>query len=87
MSHTDDDGILVWEGAMEAPRGGEEIVKMDAIRITEVVKELIRLLQDMSEHGGGYDGKIVERVESEVDKLKEELGSWFIDDFEIYQAS
>ncbi|RLG33055.1 hypothetical protein DRN97_05955 [Methanosarcinales archaeon] len=67
--------------------GGEEIVKMDAIRITEVVKELIRLLQDMSEHGGGYDGKIVERVESEVDKLKEELGSWFIDDFEIYQAS
>lgn len=68
-------------------RGGEEIVKMDAIRITEVVKELIRLLQDMSEHGGGYDVKIVERVESEVDELKEELGSWFIDDFEIYQAS
>ena len=65
-------------------RGGEEI---DAIRITEVVKELMRLLQDMSVYGGGYDGKIVERVESEVNELKEELGSWFIDDFEIYQAS
>jgi response regulator RpfG family c-di-GMP phosphodiesterase len=68
-------------------QGGEGIVKMDAIRITEVVKELTSLLQNMSEHGEGYDGKIVERVESEVNKLKEELGSWFIDDFEIYQAS
>ncbi|MCW3142099.1 MAG: hypothetical protein N2V72_08040 [Methanophagales archaeon] len=60
---------------------------MDAIRITEVVKELMKLLQNMSECGEGYDGKIVGRVESEVNELKEQLGSWFIDDFVIFQAS
>jgi len=60
---------------------------MDAIRITEVVKELMKLLQNMSDSGEDYDGKIVERVESEVNAMKEELGSWFIDDFEIYRAS
>jgi hypothetical protein len=62
-------------------------VEMDAIRITEVVKELMKLLRNMSESGEDYDGKIVERVESEVNAMKEELGSWFIDDFEIYRAS
>ena len=62
-------------------------VEMDAIRITEVVKELMKLLQNMSDSGEDYDGKIVERVESEVNAMKEELGSWFIDDFEIYRAS
>ena len=60
---------------------------MDAIRITEVIKELMKLLQNMSDSGEDYDGKIVERVESEVNAMKEELGSWFIDDFEIYRAS
>ncbi len=60
---------------------------MDAIRITEVVKELMKLLQNMSDSGEDYDGKIEERVESEVNAMKEELGSWFIDDFEIYRAS
>ena len=60
---------------------------MDAIRITEVIKELMKLLRNMSDSGEDYDGKIVERVESEVNAMKEELGSWFIDDFEIYRAS
>jgi len=60
---------------------------MDAIRITEVVKELMKLLQNVSERGEGYDGKILGRVESEVNELKEQLGSWFIDDFVIFQAS
>ncbi|MCK4398403.1 MAG: hypothetical protein KAV25_05365 [Methanophagales archaeon] len=62
-------------------------VEMDAIRITEVIKELMKLLRNMSDSGEDYDGKIVERVESEVNAMKEELGSWFIDDFEIYRAS
>jgi hypothetical protein len=65
----------------------KKIVEMDAIRITEVVKELMKLLQNMSDSGEDYDGKIEERVESEVNAMKEELGSWFIDDFEIYRAS
>ena len=60
---------------------------MDAVRIAEVVKELMKLLQNMSESEGDYDSKIVERAELEVNEIKEELGSWFIDDFEIYQAS
>ncbi|RJS85421.1 hypothetical protein CW713_01475 [Methanophagales archaeon] len=60
---------------------------MDTIIITEVVKELMKLLQNMSDSGEDYEGKIVERVESEVNEMKEELGSWFIDDFEIYRAS
>ena len=65
----------------------KKIVEMDAIIITEVVKELMKLLQNMSDSGEDYEGKIVERVESEVNEMKEELGSWFIDDFEIYRAS
>ncbi|MCK4734446.1 MAG: hypothetical protein KAT65_18465 [Methanophagales archaeon] len=60
---------------------------MDAVRIAEVVKELMKLLQNMSESEDDYDSKIVERAELEVNEVKEELGSWFIDDFEIYQAS
>lgn len=60
---------------------------MDAIRITEVIKGLMKLLRNMSDSGEDHDGKIVERVESEVNAMKEELGSWFIDDFEIYRAS
>lgn len=64
-----------------------EIVEMDAIRITEVIKELMKLLQNMSESGEDYAGEIVKRVEFEVDGIKEELGFWFMDDFEIYQAS
>ena len=67
--------------------GNREVVEMDAVRIAEVVKELMKLLQNMSESEGDYDSKIVERAELEVNGVKEELGSWFIDDFEIYQAS
>ena len=65
----------------------KKIVEMDTIIITEVVKELMKLLQNMSDSGEDYEGKIVERVESEVNEMKEELGPWFIDDFEIYRAS
>ncbi len=67
--------------------GNREVVEMDAVRIAGVVKELMKLLQNMSESEGDYDSKIVERAELEVNGVKEELGSWFIDDFEIYQAS
>ncbi len=60
---------------------------MDTIRITEVVKELMKMLQNVSELREDYGGKIVGSVESVVNEMKEQLGSWFIDDFEIYQAS
>jgi len=62
-------------------------VKMDAIRITEVVKELMKLLQNMSASGEDDESKTEKRVELEVNAMKEEFGSWFIDDFEIFRAS
>jgi hypothetical protein len=60
---------------------------MDAVRIAEVIKELVKLLQNTSEFGRDDDIEIVKRVELEVEEIKEELGSWFMNDFEIYQAS
>ncbi len=55
---------------------------MDEMGITKVMKELARLLQDTS---------ITEEEECEMDKrievIKRELGSWFIDDYPLYQGS
>ncbi|MDI6810680.1 MAG: hypothetical protein QMD80_03245 [archaeon] len=53
---------------------------MDARTITRMMKELIKLLQAE----GNYD---YEMVAYEVDVLKEELGSWFIEDYELYVGS
>lgn len=55
---------------------------MDEMGITRVMKELARLLQDISiteVEEGGRD----ERIEA----IKRELGSWFIDGYTLYQAS
>lgn len=48
---------------------------MDATTITRIMKELTKLLRDMHEFGEDYN---YEKVESKVEKLKAELGSWFI---------
>jgi len=59
-----------------------EEIGMDEMGITKVMKELARLLQDISiteAEEGGMD----ERIEA----IKRELGSWFIDDYPLYQAS
>lgn len=55
--------------------------------ITRLIVELMKLLQNMSESEAEDDNEIVETVDYEVKKIKEELGSWFIDDWQIYQAS
>ena len=57
---------------------------MDAITITRVMKELMKLLRDMHEFGEDYN---YEKVESKVKELKAELGSWFIEDYTLYVGS
>ena len=58
----------------------EDVIKMDATTITRVMKELMKLLPA----GEDYD---YEMVEYEVEVLKEELGSWFIEDYKLYVGS
>ena len=60
---------------------------MGAIKIVEVIEKLMKLLQKMSVSGEEFDNDMAERIEFEVNAIKEEFGSWFIDDFEIGQAS
>lgn len=55
--------------------------------ISRLIKELMKLLRNMSESGEENDNELVERVGYEVEKIKEELGSWYIADYPLYQAS
>jgi len=56
---------------------------MDAIRITAIIKELLKQLQNMSGSGEDY----LFCIEYELEELKKELGSWFIPDCVIYKGS
>ncbi|MEA2052283.1 MAG: hypothetical protein U9O90_05620 [Euryarchaeota archaeon] len=51
--------------------------------ITRVIKELLWLLQSMNMAEEDCTSEIEERV----DAIKHELGSWFIDGYQLYQAS
>jgi len=53
-------------------------MEMDAIRITAIIKELLKQLQNMSGSGESYDKLFCMRFEYEVEELKKELRSWFI---------
>ena len=55
-------------------------MEMDATTLTRVIKELMKLLQT-SEY---YD---YETVAYQVAELKKELGSWFIEDYQLYVGS
>jgi hypothetical protein len=64
---------------------------MDEIRITRVIKELMSLLQNiyLSESEEEYlqiqdINGIADSVDVELEKLKEELGSWYIADCKLY---
>ena len=59
-------------------------MEMDAIRITAIIKELLKLLRNMS--GSGEDYKLF-CIEYELEELKKELGSWFIPGCVIYKGS
>jgi len=60
-------------------------MEMDAIRITAIIKELLKLLRNMSESGEDY--LFCMRFGYELEELKKELGSWFIPDCVIYKGS
>jgi hypothetical protein len=53
---------------------------IDVTLMTRVMKELMKLLQSEVNHD--YD-----MVEYEVEMLKEELGSWFMEDYPLYVGS
>ena len=55
---------------------------MNEMEITRLMKDLMWLLQNMSEFEEGK-GEIEERLE----EIKSELGSWFIDGYPLYHAS
>ncbi len=57
---------------------------MDATRMTRMIKELMKLFQDISESREDYD---YERVRHEVEEIKEELGSWYIANYPLYLGS
>jgi len=60
-------------------------MEMDAIRITAIIKELLKQLQNMSGSGESYDKLFC--IEYELEELKKELGSWFIPGCVIYKGS
>lgn len=55
---------------------------MGEMELTRLMKELTRLLQNISLPEEG-EGNMDERVE----EIKRELGSWFIEGYPLYQAS
>ncbi len=54
---------------------------MNAMELTRLMKELIRLLQNTSKLEKEED------LDERVDGIKRELGSWFIEGYPLYQAS
>jgi len=60
---------------------------MDAIRITAIIKELLKQLQNMSGSGEDYDKLFC--IEYELEELKKELGSILVPDCDcvIYEGS
>ncbi len=53
---------------------------MDATKMTKVLKELMKLLQDVPEEE-------YEKVRCEMEEIKEKLGSWYMADYPLYQGS
>jgi hypothetical protein len=69
----------------------EEMIEMDEIRITRVIKDLMSLLQNISLSESEEEylqiqdiNGIVDSVDVELEELKEELGSWYIADCKLY---
>jgi hypothetical protein len=55
---------------------------MNEVEITWMMKELMKLLQNI--HNSGFKG---EEMEERFGEIKRELGSWFIDGYQLYQGS
>ena len=60
------------------------VIKMNEEEITRLMKDLLWLLQNMSEcELEEQEEKLEERLEA----IKSELGSWFIDGYPLYMAA
>jgi len=57
---------------------------MDGVELTRLMKELLSLLQNISEEG---EVKSEDEIAGRVESIKRELGAWFIDSYPIYQGS
>ncbi|MCK4398114.1 MAG: hypothetical protein KAV25_03910 [Methanophagales archaeon] len=57
---------------------------MDEVELTRLMKELLPLLQNISEEG---EVKSEDEIAGRVEAIKRELGAWFIDGYQIYQGS
>ena len=83
-------------------KGIAEVKEVEEIKKARMVKELMRLLQqmDISESEGDYLSEMLERVNDDdidadtdiniditIEELKNKLGSWFIEDYKLYYAS
>jgi len=56
---------------------------MNKIEMGRLLKEVMELLQNMYEEEV-EDGR---EIEERIEEIKRELGSWFIGDYPLYQAS
>ena len=60
------------------------MIIMNEEEITKLMKDLLRLLQNMSEF------ELEERdeeLEERLDEIKSEFGSWFMDGYRLYMAA
>ena len=60
-----------------------KVMYMD--EITRVIKELFWLLQNVNIAEEDY--KVGIGIEERIEEIKQELGSWFIDGYQLYQGS
>jgi len=59
------------------------VIRMNKIEMGRLLKEVMKLLQNMYEEEV-EDGR---EIEERIEEIKRELGSWFIGDYPLYQAS
>lgn len=59
------------------------MIRMNKIEMGRLLKEVMELLQNMYEEEV-EDGR---EIEERIEEIKRELGSWFIGDYPLYQAS
>ena len=55
---------------------------MNEVEVTRVMKELVKLLHNMFE---SEEDEV--EIEEKLEEIKSELGSWFIDGYQLYHAS
>jgi len=56
---------------------------MEEVELIRLMKELMQLLQNISDEG---EVKSEDEIAGRVEAIKRELGAWFIDDYQFYQA-